>query len=297
MTTTPATHWLLFPEAPAPAQVEALVVSRELGVTWVDERTLGWQPGVVLAGPLSAEELEGSGELPPWVGAVYAAAVPRERGAAIPPELLIPGSALAAFPGGEPIGQERAALETLEALARRLGGALLTETGQVVVPEVRPDLVLLSATWIPEGELLELVGEFAPFRDDGGPVVPPGVEVEGYGLVAETDDGVFSVTASPAAFLPLAIQGYPWSKGQVHVYEVRHYPPRTFGFIPPLPADPREADEMVPAGAANTVEQIAARLLAATGGEAAGHLVDDDGFLVDLRRSSQNCPTGRRRGS
>src|SRR5690625_4734650 len=235
----PANHWLLFPQELPREALEALVLSRELGATWVDERTLGWQPGVILSGPLTETELTGAGELPEWVSAVYAVATPRERGGAIPPELLIPGSVLAAFPDGEPTGPERAALETLEALARRLGGAVLTETGQIVVPEVRVDLVLLSATWIPQEDLLGILRPHAECRDDGGPVVPPGVEVEGYGLVAQEGGGVLSVTASPAAFLPLAVQGYPWSTGQVYVYEVRFYPPQTFGFIPPLPATPK----------------------------------------------------------
>lgn len=281
-TSDTANHWLLFPQEIPREALEALVLSRELGATWVDERTLGWQPGVILSGPLTGAELSGAGELPEWVGAVYAVATPRERGGAIPPELLIPGSVLAAFPGGEPTGPERAALETLEALARRLGGAVLTETGQIVVPEVRLDLVLLAATWISQEDLLEILRPHAEFRDDGGPTVPPGMEVEGYGLVAQDGGGVLSVTASPSAFLPLAVQGYPWSTGQVYVYEIRFYPPQTFGFIPPLPATPQEADELLPAEMAARLEALAAALLAATGGQEAGQLVDDDGFLVDL---------------
>ncbi|HLS02362.1 MAG TPA: hypothetical protein VK054_10355, partial [Beutenbergiaceae bacterium] len=129
MTDQVATHWLLFPEPPGAQALEALVVSREVGAAWVDDRTLGWQPGVLLVGPLTQEELALAQGLPEWVTAVYTVHTPCERGPAIPPELQLPGSVLAAFPQGEPTGVERQTLETIEAIARRLGGAVVVDTG------------------------------------------------------------------------------------------------------------------------------------------------------------------------
>lgn len=277
------THWLLFEEAPPAPELEALAISRELGVTWVDERTLGWQPGVLLQGPLTEEELAGAEGLPEWVGAVYAALTPRYRGHAIPPELQIPGSVLTAFPEGEPAGVERETLETLEAIARRLGAAILSDTGEIVVPTPRIDLVLFTSTWIEADALIDLLAPHAPFRDDGGPVLPPGVETEGYGLVAELPRGaVASVTAGPAETTPVALAGYGWAAGAVYVYEFRHYPAQTFGFTGALPRSPREAEDGVDAAAAATLEGLAAAVLDAAGGPLYGHLCDDDGFLVAL---------------
>ena len=279
----PAAHWLLFEHAPAAGELEALAVSRELGVAWVDERTLGWQPGVLVQGPLTAAELAGAENLPEWVRAVYAVLTPRERGAAIPEELQIPGSILTAFPEGEPTGVERETLETLEALARRLGGAVLSETGVLVVPEPRIDLVLFSATWAQEEELVRKLSGVAEFRTDGGPVLPLGIETDGYGLVAEAPGGgVLSVNASAADTIPLALAGYGWATGQVFVYEFRHYPAETFGFAAQLPQTPREAEGLIDTSAAASLTRLAGAALAATGGPTYGHLCDDDGFLVLL---------------
>lgn len=279
----PAAHWLLFQHPLAPGALEALVVSRELGVTWADERTLGWQPGVLLQGPLTEEELAGAEGLPEWVGAVYAALTPRERGAPIPEELQLPGSILAAFPDGEPTGVERETLETLEALARRLGGGVLSETGVLVVPEPRIDLLLFTSTWVAEEQLVRLLSGVADFATDAGPVLPPGIEVDGYGLVTDAPDGgVLSVNASTADAIPLALAGYGWATGAVSVYEFRHYPVESFGFTASLPQNPVEAEARVDAAAAGALEKIASAAMKATGGPVCGHLCDDDGFLVVL---------------
>ncbi|HLR56654.1 MAG TPA: hypothetical protein VK098_00580 [Beutenbergiaceae bacterium] len=280
-----AAHWLLFPEVPTSQELEALVVSRELGVTWVDERTLGWQPGVLLQGPMTQEELASSVGLPEWARSVYAVDTPRERGAPIPAELQLPGAVLGAFPEGEPTGVERDTLETIEAIARRLGGAVLTETGQIVVPEPRIDLVLFTSTWIAEPDLIRVLDPIVQMRSDGGPALPPDVEVEGYGLVADLPLGaVLSVTASPADLTPIALTGYGWATGSVYVYEFRHYPASQFSFSgrTRLPLSPADAEALVDGEAAALVEEAAAAVLDAAGGQRHAHLSDDDGFLVVL---------------
>lgn len=284
-----AVHWLLFPAPASAAALEALAVSRELGVTWVDERTLGWQPGVLLHGPFPPAELERSEGLPGWVAEMWAVHVPRERGPAIPIELQIPGSALAAFPDGEPMGMERETLETLEALARRLGGAVLTETGEIVVPDLRIDLLLFSSSWIDAGDLTQALrgalGAAVELQTEAGPAVPPEVEPEGYGLVGEVSGGgVLSVSASPAEATPIALAGYGWANGSVYVYEFRYYPVEQFSFSAQvnLPRTPAEAEAFVDSAAASLVERAAAAALEATGGPRSGHLCDDDSFLVEL---------------
>lgn len=283
MTDQVATHWLLFPEPPEAHALEALVVSREVGVAWVDERTLGWQPGVLLSGPLTDQELVGARGLPEWVGAVYAVLTPQERGPAIPPELQLPGSVLTAFPDGEPTGVERQTLETVEALARRLGGGVVVATGELVIPEPRLDLVLFTTTWLDEDELATHVAPIADFRPEGGPVAPPGIDVEGYGLIADLPDGaVLGITASPAEVTPASIAGYPWANGAVYVYEFRHYPAAGFTFAAPLPTSPHEAQDRVDVQASHAIDELAQAVFTTCGGADCGHLVDDDGFLVTV---------------
>lgn len=279
-----AVHWLLFDHTPTPPVLEALVVSRELGVTWVDERTLGWQPGVLLQGPLTEAELDDGAELPDWVECVYAVLTPRERGPAVPPELQLPGSVLTAFPDGEPAGVERAALVTVEAVARRLGGAVVTEDGHLVVPEPRVDLVLFTTTWLEEEELRGVLASIAPVEAGGGRVLPPGVEEQGYGLVADLGSrGVLSVTTSPADVTPISLAGYGWAAGRVYVYEIRHYAAQRFSFQARPPVTPAEAEALVDDDAAALVDAAATAVLAAVGGVARAHLCDDDGFLVELQ--------------
>lgn len=278
----PAAHWLLLGYEPSANELEALIVSRELGVTWVDHRTLGWQPGVLLQGPLSDEELAGA-DLPEWVHSVYVMRCPRERGPAIPPELQLPGSVLTAFPDGEPEGVERQGLETLEALARRLGGGVLAENGVLVIPEPRLDLLLFTSTWVEPADLAGVLEGVAEFSGDGGSALPTGEEPPGYGLLATVNGGgVLSVSASEADVVPVGFTGYTWASGAVYVYELRYYPPQTFAFNTPLPTTPAEAEELLHAGGLEWIERMASVVLDATGGPGRGHLCDDDGFLVEL---------------
>lgn len=284
-----AVHWLLFADHPSAQEIEALLVSRTAEVVRIDDTTLGWQPGVVFHGPLTEEELRGAVGLPDWVHAVYVLDTPSERGQPIPPELHIPGSVLAAFPGGEPTGVERESLELLDAVARRLGGAVLTGTGEVVVPEPRIDLLVFSSVWLAEDELTAALNPVLTLTPGGGPVLPPGIEVEGYNLVAHRDEGglgegALAVTASPAVVVPLALAGYEWAQGALYVYEIRHYPPEEHSraAAAALPQTPAEAEGMIDESTAAVVERAARTVLAATGGPARGHVLDDDGFLVLL---------------
>lgn len=275
---TPAHHWVLT-EHPIPvAELEALAVSRALGVSRVDERTLAWEPGVIFQGPMTPAELENGGVMPEWVGAVYHVRCPRERGAPVPPELNLPGSTLTAFDDGEPIGVERDTLETLEAISRRVGGGVLTETGVLVIPEPRTDVLLYSATWLEQSELGRLLSGVSEFIADGDGTDPEA----GYAMVAQTGDGEFLVTASHTDITPIALAGYGWATGEVYVYEFRYYAYQTFQFSRELPTTPAQAQEGLNLEASAMVERIARTALRATGGQGMGHLCDDDGFLVLL---------------
>lgn len=276
-----ATHWLLMQEPLGRDEIEALIVSRAVGAAWIDDRTIGWQPGVILQGPLTAEELASGGALPEWVGAVYSVTSPRERAAAIPPELQLPGGVLTPFVDGEPAGVERETLETLEAIARRMGGGVLTDTGDIVVPEARADLALFTDTWIESEDMVRYLSGVAAFEDGDGPVLPPGMDIAGYALVSHFPDGsVVAVTASEVDAIPLAFSGYEWASGGVYVYEFRHYPPQRFDFSSRLPATPAEAEAMVDTDAAALIERLAGTVLRVVSPR--GHLCDDDGFLVSF---------------
>lgn len=278
----PAAHWLLLGYEPGATELEALIVSRELGVTWVDHRTLGWQPGMLLQGPLSEEELAGA-QLPEWVHSVYVMRCPRQRGPAIPPELQLPGSVLTAFPQGEPEGVERQGLETLEALARRLGGGVLTENGVLVIPEPRIDLLLFTSTWVEPADLARALEGVGRFGDEGAPALPVGTEEPGYGLLATMGSGgVLSVSAAQADVVPVAFAGYGWASQAVYVYELRYFPPQGFAFTEGPPTTPAQAEELTDARGLQWIEHMAQVVLEATGGPANGHLCDDDGFLVAL---------------
>ncbi|MGC5614885.1 hypothetical protein [Georgenia sp. Z1491] len=98
-----------------------------------DEIILG--PGAVLTGPWEVTpELAADLDLP---GAcAFVLRVRPDRGEPAPPELRGLAPLEDAFPDGTPQGDELRALENVQALARRLGGAVrVTGTGAVVVPD------------------------------------------------------------------------------------------------------------------------------------------------------------------
>lgn len=308
-----AHHLLVVPADVAPADVEALAVSRFPGaVAALDGVDLA--DGCRLVGPFSAPRVPELG-LPAWPHRVYLTHAPRQRGAEVPRELRGRGDLLDAFADGEPIGTERDVVEFLLAAARRLGGAVRVEGrwGLVMTPPARPDLVLYSDTWLDPGRLVEVLAGRLPglqvpeaAADPPPPRVPlhapPGLsederrwlhaeadafdaaalltsdDAPGYGATVHAEDGsVFSVAVEPVEQVPLVVTPLPWAHAGAVCYEVRHHAAEP----DPSATRPRGVDLRTPRALdpVPVIDAAALALLDAVGGE----VVDDDGFLVALR--------------
>lgn len=288
------THLLLVPDGVAPADVQALVRSR-FPVREADDGGahlhLEVLPGCVVRGPMAAD-------LPGWAAAAYGLAAPQERGGPVPPELLGRGGLLDAFADGEPTGHERDLLELGLAMARRLGGAVRTESGRLLTPEPRADLLLYSEVWLHPDALVHVLAPHLPGigLQEPAPVstpLPPDARTgeslltdegerrwlhaeadayddaalagpdltESYGVLATDADGTtWSVTVEAAIGVPPVLEG-TLPAGTI-LYELRCYP----------------ASGTYPADAVERIDAAGRALLGATG----GGVVDDDGFLVDL---------------
>lgn len=289
-------HRLVLPDGVAPADVEALAVSRFPGeVGRVDPHRLVLPHGIAIVGPGPVEEPL----LPRWAALGYAFEVAPERGDPVPPELRGRGGLLDAFADGEPLGAERVAIELALAMARRLGGAVQTADGALLRVEPAVDLVLYSEVWLHPDALVHVLQPVLPgialqgaeprtplpadavvglrslIEDEGtrrwlhaeaaafdaAALAEPPV-TESYGALVRSPDGaVHSVVVDAATTVPPVLGDRDWSG--VMTYELRCHP---------------APDRPVPADAGALVDAAAAALLAAIGGV----VVDDDGFLVDL---------------
>ena len=288
-----AHHVLVVPDGVAPEDVDALVRSwfpEASGSGTDDQVRLQTGPGCAVVGPWDARDQL----LPGWAAAIYLIEAPQQRGEPVPPELQGRGDLLDAFADGEPLGQERALLELGLAMARRVGGAVRTADGVLMTPPPRPDLVLYSDVWLHPDALVHVLQPELPGLDlqepatgplpadavtgeslvadeaerrwlhaesaayDRAALAEPQVS-ESYGATAHTDGAIISVAVEAALGVPVVLAGSDLT-GLI-VYELRCY---TEG--PP------------PAAAVARLDGAARALLAAIG----GHVVDDDGFLVQL---------------
>ncbi|WP_156253509.1 hypothetical protein [Pseudactinotalea terrae] len=289
-----AHHLLVVPDGVTPADVEALVLSRfpsDHPPDGAARLAMEPLPGCRVEGPSALPA-----GVPAWAAAGYLLAAPEERGAPVPPALRGRGDLLHAFADGEPAGRERELLELGLALARRLGGALLTSTGMLVVPPPQPDLLLYSEVWLhpdalvhvlaphlpgialpgeprisealpadaatgqsllPEDERLWLHAEADAY--DEAALAQPDV-TESYGVLAVEPEATWSVTVEAAINVPVALAGR--LPGGAILYELRCYP----------------SGQDHPRNAVERLDAAAKALLDAVGGV----VVDDDGFLVHL---------------
>lgn len=202
-----------------------------------------------------------------------------------------------AFADGMPFGDERAALDLAWSLARRLDGAVVTDSHTRLEPHpchVR-DLFVTSPNALIATDLLALVRTVEP---DADLIEPPAeADTTGYMLripIAGSDDAQGVATAGAGAVLltpaadegadeilvrvgptsrPTALEALPWLDGAVD-YEVVHDV-----------VDERDAEIEVPddATAARWTEiyrriGLVAGLIVETVG---GYVVDLEGFLVD----------------
>ncbi|MFS0704317.1 hypothetical protein AB6N23_07330 [Cellulomonas sp. 179-A 9B4 NHS] len=156
------------PEAPARTGVLPAVTAA-LGIRAVADRATG--PRALrlarlssLAGPYAVrvEDAVALG-LPGSTSTVWVLTAPRERG-----ERPWPGGdrdgLKRAFPDGLPVREEERVLQWLVAAARRLGGAVRTQTGAVLTPDpdASTDLTVLTARWLEPDDVLALVQRVQP---------------------------------------------------------------------------------------------------------------------------------------
>ncbi|MCC2315042.1 hypothetical protein [Cellulomonas xiejunii] len=189
-------HLLALPEGVEPEEIEVLAASRFRSVRWEDARTpetptrTGMLPAVTaafgmrsvtrrtarpsrvlrlarlssLAGPYSvgAQDALALG-LPATTVMVWVLDAPRERG-----EKPWPGGDRdgfkRAFPDGLPVREEERVLQWLVAAARRLGGAVRTQTGVVLTPDpdAATDLTVLTDRWLEPEQVLAVVQRVQP---------------------------------------------------------------------------------------------------------------------------------------
>lgn len=287
-----AHHLLVVPDGVSPVDIEALVLSwfPEAVTTHAEDQVhLETGPGCAVVGPWAGDQL-----LPGWAAAVYLLQAPEQRGDPVPAELQGRGDLLDAFADGEPLADERAHLELGLAAARRIGGAVRTAGGVLMTPPPRADLVLYSPVWLHPDALVHVLEPHLPglgLEDSPVTPLPPDavtgeslIEDEGerrwlhaeaaaydaaalaepevtesYGATARIDGVTYAVAVEAALGVPVVLAAVDLS-GLI-VYELRCYP------------DGDPTDEVVA-----RLEDAARALLTAVG----GHLVDDDGFLVDL---------------
>jgi hypothetical protein len=202
-----------------------------------------------------------------------------------------------AFQDGMPYGQERRLLDLVWSLARRLDGAVVTDSRQRLEPHpchVR-DLAVTSPHALQAEDLLELVQSVEP--EATLVPVPPGAETSGYMLqiplgVPDTGQGIRMSGAGTVLIAadedeaedeihvrvggtraPAALAALPWLEDAVD-YEIVH-----------LPVDEAEVEVDVPdertalrwAEIYRRIGLLAGVIVETVG----GYVVDLEGFLVD----------------
>lgn len=119
-------HALILADDVSVEEVEALAVSQDAQAGWVGASRLQLLPGVELQGPWPLDgELRALMGLPEWAASLMILECEPERRGALPPELAGTNPVADAFPVAQPAGTELVALTRLQAIARRLAGALL----------------------------------------------------------------------------------------------------------------------------------------------------------------------------
>jgi len=295
-----AAHLLVVPDGVTPADVQALVLSRFPSEVLDDggaHLRMDVLPGCVVEGPLPAA---GAG-LPAWAVALYRLKAPEQRGAPVPVELRGRGGLLDAFADGEPGGTEREMLELGLALARRLGGAVLTSTGSLLSPPPHVDLLLYSEVWLHPDALVHVLSPHLPGVSlEGGDLERAGQgglpadatsgeslvtdEGERRWLHAEADAYDAAALAEPDVtdsygVLATGPDGTVWS---VAVEAAIGVPPVLAGLLPAgailYEVRCHPAGSTHPSDSVERIDAATRALLEAVG----GYVVDDDGFLVTL---------------
>ncbi|QOR70382.1 hypothetical protein IM660_17595 [Ruania alkalisoli] len=160
-----ARHLLALPDDVTVEEVEALALSRYPRAHWVADDVLQLEEETYLSGPflVTAADRAELG-LPVWAEHAYLLTCPPERGGPVPEELQAVGGLLAAFGQGSVEGMERAAVEVLCAMGRRLAGVVRTSTGHVLEPGPMAgvDLVVHAPVWLHPDALVHVLRPALP---------------------------------------------------------------------------------------------------------------------------------------
>ncbi|UFU02766.1 hypothetical protein LQF12_14960 [Ruania suaedae] len=158
-------HVLALPDDVTAEEVEALALSRYPQAHWVTREVLELEEETYLAGPFLLTAADRSElALPVWAEHAYLLTCPAERGGPVPEELQAVGGLLAAFAQGSVEGMERAAVDVLCAMGRRLAGVVRTSTGYVLEPgpTAGVDLVVHAPVWLHPDALVHVLTPALP---------------------------------------------------------------------------------------------------------------------------------------
>lgn len=183
-----------------------------------------------------------------------------------------------AFPEALPFGEEMDMVLLLVAIARRVGGAVGTDTGHEIAPgeSSSTDLRVVTTHWIESGHVRELVKPFLPemsldselLEQDPNRRAPYRLSS---GLIGASR---LAVEVAPDVDPVVALAGVPWAQSGTVSYMIR--------FEPENPDD-REVEEP---GHEQSVRRDEARNACAAVArvlfdEVHGVVIDQDGFLVN----------------
>lgn len=215
--------------------------------------------------------------LPEWANVAYLVEVAPDRSPLpAPPLPLGYGALLEAFGAHHPRGVEKQVLDVAHACARRLGGALRTTSGAVLVPDPASavDHSVHAPVWLEPEALRHVLADALPglqLQVDH-PEGPVAGEDGTYLANCDLDDGDrVLLEVFPAERLRPALRFAPWAAEGVISYAL-HYSPAQVHREVRTRAETRRRD-----AARVTIERAVLALHEAVGGE----ILDEDGLLVE----------------
>ncbi|WP_098467865.1 hypothetical protein [Serinibacter salmoneus] len=296
-----AHHVLAVDHEVADDELETLLLSLVLDAQW-DPAPAPGAPGTMDLLPLPAvdatHELPAPGEreraavvgpwslngearrrlaLPDWANTAYLVEVATDRSPLpAPPLPLGYGALLDAFGPHHPRGVEKQVLDVAHACARRLGGALRTTTGVVIVPDPGSavDHAVHAPVWLEPVALRHVLAPALPglqvhVDDPQGPVRSEDGTYQAGADLGGGDRVLVEVFA--AERLRPALRFAPWAADGVITYAM-HYLPAQQHREARTRAETRRRD-----AARQAIEGAVLVLHEAVGGE----ILDEDGFFVE----------------